>query len=117
MIDASGVMWEYDIVRKHWIAMPRRDACRQFHKTKTKHTYPQGFLPQSMLSTSLLQMLLKYFIDDEICNYRFGVDMSHALVLPAAASLTESCTAAAAPATRGRRGSSWFNWWQSWWNN
>ena len=44
---------------------------------------------------------------------RFGVDMSHALVLPAAASLTETCTATEGP--RGRRGSNWLNWWQSWW--
>ena len=54
---------------------------------------------------------------DEVPINSFGVDMSHALVLPAAASLTESCTAAAARETRGRRGSNWLNWWQSWWTN
>jgi len=31
VIDASGVMWEYDIVRKHWIVMPRREVGAYHH--------------------------------------------------------------------------------------
>ncbi len=73
MIDSTGIIWEYDIVRKVWIDMPRR----------------------------------------------FGLDMSYALVLPAPATLTESCRRkreeeeerkrARAPARSS--GGQWWSWW------